>query len=92
MIIWGNYDRDRNEDTGRFECPQCGSETDFTLVRTWNYFHIYFIPIAKQQLVAERILCEECNIAFPITVLAGNAQMVESAFGSGHGSEVQQWP
>lgn len=82
MILWGNYDRDRQEESGRFDCPQCACETEFVLIRTWNYFHIYFIPLARQELVAERVVCLSCNCAFPVTVLVGSAKSVPSAFES----------
>ena len=83
MIIWGHYNRDRPEDTGRFQCPQCDHDSDFTLIRTWKYFHIYFIPLVKQKLLAERIQCRNCTNAFPITVLAGTAHDITSAFEAG---------
>lgn len=84
MIIWGHYNRDREEDTGQFECPQCDSHCDFTLIRTWKYFHLYFIPVAKQELLGERIQCDKCNTAFPITVLADTAAEITSAFDAGN--------
>jgi Fe-S cluster assembly iron-binding protein IscA len=85
MIIFGHYNRDRIEDTGQFQCPQCNATCDFTLIRTWSYFHLYFIPIAKQALVAERIQCGNCYHSFPITVLAGVAAEVTSAFPADNG-------
>lgn len=86
MFIWGHYNRDLSEDTGRFQCPHCDSECDFALIRTWRYFHLCFIPLARQELVAERIQCSNCNNAFPITVLAGTAAEITSAFEAGGGS------
>ena len=86
MIIWGHCNRDRTEDTGQFQCPQCNSQCGFTLIRTWQYFHLYFIPVAKQELVGERIQCDNCNNAFPITVLAGMAADIASAFDAGNGT------
>jgi hypothetical protein len=85
MIIWGHYNRNRKEDTGQFRCPQCDSQSGFTLIRTWKYFHLYFIPVAKQELLGERIQCDNCNNAFPITVLAGTAADIKSAFDAGNG-------
>ena len=87
MIIWGHYNRDRKEDTGQFQCPQCDSDCDFTLIRTWKYFHLYFIPLVKQELLEERIQCGNCNTAFPITVLAGTAAEITSALVAGSGNE-----
>lgn len=76
MIHWGHYHLERREDTGHFDCPQCEGDQTFTLLRTWNYFHIYFIPLLKQQLVAEKVLCNRCSSAFPITVLSKAAKTV----------------
>ena len=55
------------------------------LIRTWKYFHLYGIPVAKQELLGERILCNNCGSAFPITVLAGTAAAVGSQFQAGSG-------
>ena len=82
MFIWGSYERELQEGTGQFHCPRCNTDRDFTLIRTWLYSHIYFIPIAKQQLLAEHVVCIGCNRTFPTTVLSGEAESV-SCFGTG---------
>jgi Fe-S cluster assembly iron-binding protein IscA len=74
MFIAGTYNRELVEDSGRFDCPCCAQDRDFRLVRTWEYFHLYFIPLAKQRLVAEQVVCGECKQKFAITVLARRAQ------------------
>jgi len=83
FFISGHYHRQRREAKGRFDCPQCNGTQAFTLLRTWNYYHIYFVPILKQQLVAEKVLCDRCSCAFPITVLSGEAKTVTAAFSAG---------
>lgn len=85
MIIWGHYNRQRPEDTGHFDCPQCDQNRGFTLLRTWKYFHIYFIPIVKEELVAEDVVCQECGGAFPVTVLVAGADDKSYAFMEGIG-------
>jgi Fe-S cluster assembly iron-binding protein IscA len=83
MIICGFSQRDRTEVAGRFYCPRCGHDRDFELIRTWTYFHLYFLPIVKTGLVAERILCGGCHTTFSIALLAGNAGKLPSAFEAG---------
>lgn len=85
MLIWGHCNCDRNEDTGQFWCPGCDYECEFTLIRTWKFFHLYFIPLVKQYLLGERIQCRTCKNAFPITVLAGTAAQITSPHDAGSG-------
>lgn len=78
MIIWGYCDRDVNEETGDFACPACGKRCEFTLIRTWKYLHVYFMPLLKQELLGEQVLCSECSGTFSITVLTADARSVSS--------------
>ncbi|QDU30209.1 hypothetical protein ETAA8_53280 [Anatilimnocola aggregata] len=82
MIIWGQYEREKPEDSGRFTCPRCGPHQTFTLVRTRNYSHIYFIPIGSR-VIGERVECDSCRTAFSVAVLGGDTLAVPSAFEAG---------
>jgi Fe-S cluster assembly iron-binding protein IscA len=79
-IEWGKGVRDRKEGTGRFECPQCASSQQFTLIRTYEHREIYFIAIGAGRLVAERIACDRCAYEFPLTVLGDTPNSLTSAF------------
>ena len=72
MIFWGSVERHHYEDSGTFHCPSCEAESDFSLMRTWSYFHVYFIPLAKQRLISEQIQCHACSTIYPLTVLANS--------------------
>jgi hypothetical protein len=76
MLIWGYNDRERQEGAGQFWCPRCQAEQDYVLIRTWQYFHVYFIPLGKEELVGEHIVCAGCNHTFPSTVLTGEAESI----------------
>jgi Fe-S cluster assembly iron-binding protein IscA len=83
MSIWGSYDLDQEVDSGRFYCPQCDVSQNFTLVRTWSYFHVFLIPLVRDQLVSERVVCNGCDSAFPITVLGSQAKSISAASAAG---------
>jgi Fe-S cluster assembly iron-binding protein IscA len=74
MFVAGTYSREIVEDSGRFDCPNCQQDRDFRLIRTWEYAHIYIVISFKQRLLAEHVVCGDCQRRFPITVLARRAQ------------------
>ena len=86
IIFFGTRSRVCREDTGKFTCPHCNSETGFTLVRTYSYFHIYWIPLFRQGVLAEHVQCASCRRNFPVAVLASSATQVDSPFAAGAAS------
>ncbi len=83
MIFFGTRTLTRREDTGEFECPRCGCARNFTLHRVRSYFHIYWIPLFREGIVAEYVRCDSCQHDFPINVLASCAPQVDSPFAAG---------
>jgi hypothetical protein len=53
------------------------------MLRTYNYFHVYFIPFWRLDLISEQVVCERCGVAQPVTVLASDAGRVTSPFVAG---------
>ena len=78
MIIWGHYHRDRCEDTGTFDCPTCGTPQPFDFVRTYRYFHIWFIPLFSKGAVAEHVVCSACESHHSIGVLSKQAAPIDT--------------
>ena len=83
MIFWGNLDIERQEETGQFSCPSCSSASQYSIGRTYRYFHICFIPLARGSIIDQAVYCTTCNVKHSIAVLAGRAQPVRSAFEAG---------
>ena len=83
IIFFGTRTRVRREDTGEFNCPHCDFKAGFTLYRTHSYFHIYWIPLVRQGVVAEHVRCDSCHRNFPVAVLASCAAQIDSPFTAG---------
>src|SRR5438105_1733840 len=83
MLIYGLRQVERCEERGEFTCPQCQARTTFRLCRVYNYWHIYFIPILRQSLLAEQVRCDSCFTPHPITVLVRHAASVVTSFDAG---------
>lgn len=78
MIVWGHYQRDRCEDTGTFDCPACGKLQPFEFIRTYRYFHIWFIPLFNKGVAADRVVCLGCESNHSIQVLQQLATPIDS--------------
>ena len=83
VFHFGHYSIERIEDRGRFHCPDCNEDRSYSLARCWNYLHVFFIPIGKDELLGERIVCDHCTQRYPITVLGRSACAIGSAYESG---------
>jgi len=83
MIVFGYTTSDRLETGGTFLCRACQSESTFFMRRTYRYFHLYFIPLWRLQLIAEAVECGSCRSVLPVTVLSVQAHAVTSPFESG---------
>ena len=83
MLIYGYRPVDRCEERGEFDCPSCKTRTSFALWRTYQYWHVYFIPLLRQSIIQERVRCERCFTPHPITVLANRASSVPSQMEAG---------
>ncbi len=46
--VFGVQDKEEKIETGRkITCPACDAQTDMELVKTYTYFHAFFIPAFK---------------------------------------------
>lgn len=84
MILSGHYNRQFREEEGIFDCPSCATKSRFGLFRSYRYFHLYFIPLVRQGIVAEWVQCDACKTRHPVTVLGREARMIGSAYDAGH--------
>jgi len=80
MIVWGSCHIECREESGQFPCPQCNQTQTYSVLRTYRYFHLFFIPLCRQEIVAEGVCCEGCGALLPVTFLAASAPTVASQF------------
>lgn len=80
ILVWGRYNLDRREEEGEFECPRCGTHSTYVVLRTYRYWHIFFVPLIRDEVIAEVIQCDRCWNRYPITILAPNAPAIHSSF------------
>jgi len=60
--------------SGRFECPRCGVERRYELVRAQRHAHLYWVPLIKLGSPQEFVECQSCRAAYaPAQVLARRA-------------------
>lgn len=80
FFLFGSYVLRRTVDRGRFWCPTCLRETEYTLRRGRWFIHLFFIPLIPLAAAPEQVRCEECHAAYPPAVLlGGRAMSVEHA-------------
>lgn len=69
IIIFGTRGVTTTPATGKFFCPECGSEQAYAHKRVRRFFTLYFIPLIPLDLVGEYIECGACKSTFKMSVL-----------------------
>ena len=69
IIIWGSRGLTSTLDKGRFYCPQCEVECNYTLGQVREWFTIYFIPIFPVGSAQRYVECGRCGTGFSEAVL-----------------------
>jgi Fe-S cluster assembly iron-binding protein IscA len=87
MFLWGSRTVERCEERGDFICPRCRASATYSIWRNYSYLHVYFIPLLRQRLLSEHVVCDSCFTPHPITVLVGRSPRVGSAFEAGQESD-----
>lgn len=47
IIFLGIQDKDKNLGTANINCPNCGKFSNIEVHKTYNYFHIFLIPVFR---------------------------------------------
>ena len=66
----GREKRDWHAGYGKFHCRICRGERSYTLIKSWNYFMLTFIPIFPLEKALEEVECHDCGRRFEIDALA----------------------
>lgn len=69
FIIFGTKGRVVKKNSGRFYCPQCEGERNYTHYNIANYFTLFFIPIFPYRDIGGYIECNTCKGQFKVNVL-----------------------
>ena len=69
FIIWGTRGVTTSKGSGRFVCPSCGADRDYTLKQVRRFFTLYFIPIIPLGLLGTYVECRTCGGTFKDSVL-----------------------
>ncbi|MGL4666652.1 MAG: zinc-ribbon domain-containing protein [Saezia sp.] len=76
FIIFGTKGRSVKKDNGRFYCPHCEGERNYTQYRLSNYFTLFFIPIFPFNTIANYVQCDTCQGQFNLEVLEISADQI----------------
>src|SRR5262245_23672385 len=69
IVIWGSRGLTSTLDSGRFYCPRCDGEANYTLKKVRPFFTIYFIPIFPIGAAERYVECGHCRGTFKEEVL-----------------------
>lgn len=72
MIIFGTKSTKKKLEQGKFNCPQCNRDEQFTKLRSKQWFHLYFIPLIPLKEYPPYVECSSCNATFVEGVLNNN--------------------
>ena len=79
MIIWGTKGREKTVGKGQFFCPDCQTNTEYTLQRVAQYFTLYFIPLFPTKQLGEFVSCKSCQNQYDPMILEMAEQEIRSA-------------
>jgi hypothetical protein len=70
LVIFGTRGRISTTDGGRFYCPRCSGDRDYTRKGVRRWFTLFFIPIVPMGAARNvHVVCSTCNGAFNEQVL-----------------------
>jgi len=59
----------KEKGTGRFQCPNCRTLTDYRRYELNRYFTLFFLPLIPLGSMGEFVRCSRCNAEFDISIL-----------------------
>ncbi len=65
LFLFGERVRRSLTDRGRRECAVCGTQQTFVHAAETNYFTVFGLPLAPIEKVADYVLCQACETAYP---------------------------
>ncbi len=69
FIIWGTRGVTTRKGFGRFVCPTCACNREYTHKQVRRFFTLYFIPIIPLNIVGTYVECNTCGGTFKDSVL-----------------------
>lgn len=87
MIIYGYRNREVQEGSGNFHCPNCRAQRQYRRVKIKRYFTLFFIPLFPFSTLSEYVECMVCRRTYKPEILAmsidvGNASTTDPFNGS----------
>lgn len=64
LILFGEKIIEKICQEGQFQCPDCGCERDFKLIRIRNFFTLFFIPLIPFEEQGHYVECQHCKTSF----------------------------
>lgn len=55
-----------------FSCKKCTTSVEGRLIKSYDYFHFFFIPLFKWN-IQYYVICSTCNVAYSISKEKGRA-------------------
>lgn len=80
IIIWGTRGINSTSASGRFYCPQCNSERNYSQKSVRRFFTIFFIPLIPLDKLGEYVECQTCRASFNPRVLDFNPKKNQEKF------------
>lgn len=69
FIIFGTRVSQRPIDEGKFVCPSCRAQRNYTKTKATRWFTLYFVPLIPLGTVGEFVQCQTCGVTFKPAVL-----------------------
>ena len=69
FFIAGLADRQKEINSGSFNCPNCGVPRPYKLMRNGRYISLYFIPLLRVKDLGEYVECQVCKHLYKPEVL-----------------------
>lgn len=69
IVIWGSRGITSNLREGRFFCPHCNNDANYTLKEVRPYFTLYYIPLFPTGSGQRYVECSHCGSVFAEEVL-----------------------
>jgi hypothetical protein len=72
FILFGTRGLTLTQQSGTFQCPQCGAGAPFSQKGIRRFFTLFFVPVIPLNQVAAYVECHRCKSQFDVNVLQPN--------------------
>jgi hypothetical protein len=85
FILFGTRGITLTQQSGTFQCPQCGPQAPFSQKGIRRFFTLFFVPVIPLNQVAAYVECHRCRGQFDVNVLQWNQNPTAAPMGMAPG-------